>query len=173
MAAITNGLALTGLRPFCSTFLAFADYQKPSIRLSALMDLPVTYIYSHDSINVGQDGPTHQPIEQLAMLRSIPNMNVFRPADAHELVGCWNEILNNRKPNCLVVSRNPVDLLKTTDANKVKYGAYIVKQEQVKLDGIIIATGSEVQTACHLSNELFKQDNLDLRVVSMPSMELF
>ena len=100
-------------------------------------------------------------------------MNVFRPADAHELVGCWNEILNNRKPNCLVVSRNPVDLLKTTDANKVKYGAYIVKQEQVKLDGIIIATGSEVQTACHLSNELFKQDNLDLRVVSMPSMELF
>lgn len=173
MAAIMNGLALAGFRPFGSTFLTFSDYQKPAIRLSSLMDLPVTYIYTHDTINIGQDGPTHQPIEHLTMLRTIPNMRVFRPSDANELIGCWNEILNNRKPNCLVVSRNKVDLLPTTDANKVKFGAYVVRKEKNNLDGIFIATGSEVGTAYRLANELYEKNNFDIRVVSMPSMELY
>ncbi|MDD2181253.1 MAG: transketolase [Bacilli bacterium] len=173
MGAMLNGLALSGFRPFGSTFLTFADYQKPAIRLSALMDLPVTYIYSHDSINIGQDGPTHQPIEQLAMLRSIPNMNVYRPADAHELVGCWHEILNNRKPSCLVVSRNPVELLKTTKAEEVKNGAYLVLGNPIKMDAVIIATGSEVSTAIYISIDLYKEFGIECNVVSMPSMELF
>lgn len=173
MGAILNGLALVGFRPFGSTFLSFADYQKPALRLSALMNLPVTYIYSHDSISVGQDGPTHQPVEQLAMLRSIPNLNVFKPADAHELVGCWHEIINNNQPNCLVVARNPVSLMETTNLNQVKYGAYIVKHEPEKLDGILIATGNVVQIAFYLANDLFKENNLNFRVVSMPCMELF
>ncbi len=173
LAAILNGLALVGFRPFGSTFLSFADYQKPAIRLSALMDLPVIYIYSHDSISIGQDGPTHQPIEQLAMLRSIPNLFLFRPADAHELIGCWHQILNRKKPSCLVVSRNPVRLMETTDATLVKYGAYIVKREQGKGDGILLTTGSTVQIAFYLANDLKKDHNLDLRVVSMPSRELF
>ncbi len=173
MAAILNGLALTGFRPFGSTFLSFADYQKPSIRLSALMNLPVTYIYTHDSISIGPDGPTHQPIEQLAMLRSTPDVNVFRPADAKELVGCWHEILNNKGTNCLIASRNHVEILRTTDPSRVKYGAYVVKAERERLDGIIIATGSEVRTSYNIAVEIYETHNIDLRVVSMPSMELF
>ncbi len=173
MGAISNGLAATGFRPFCSTFLSFADYVKPAIRMSALMNLPVTYIFSHDSINIGADGPTHQPIEQLAMLRSIPNMQVFRPADGNELVGAWNEILNNQKPNCLILSRNPVELLKDTKSNKVKYGAYPVLEVESKMDAIIIATGSELQVAYYIALDLYKEHNIECRVVSMPSMELF
>lgn len=173
MGAILNGLALTGFRPFGSTFLVFADYMKPAIRLSALMKLPVTYIFTHDSVNLGEDGATHQPIEQLAMLRSIPNLKVYRPADAHEIVGCWNEILNNVSPSALILSRSDVNLLKETDCNQVKNGAYIVRHEINKLDGIIIATGSEVQTAYYIANELYNDKNIDIRVVSMPSMELY
>lgn len=173
MGAILNGLALTGFRPFGSTFLSFSDYLKPAMRMSSLMNLPVTYIFTHDSINVGSDGPTHEPIEQLAMLRSQPNLNVYRPADGHEIVGCWNEILNNNSPNALVLSRQETALIGSTSSDGVKYGAYIVKKENRNLHGIIIATGSEVQTALLAASQLYAKYKLDIRVVSMPCMELF
>lgn len=173
MGAILNGLALTGFKTFGSTFLSFADYVKPAIRLSSLMELPVNYIFTHDSINIGQDGPTHQPIEQLAMLRSIPNLNVFRPADSNEVVGCWNEMIKGNSTNALILSRQEGRNLRETDAFKVKYGAYIVRKEVRTLHGVIIATGSEVQTALQIANHLYAIVGLDLRVVSMPCQELF
>lgn len=174
MGAIVNGMALCNFSPFVSTFLSFSDYLKPAIRMSSLMHLPVTYIFSHDSISVGEDGPTHQPIEQLAMLRSIPNLSVFRPCDAHELVGSWNYILNHQdNPYALVLSRSDVPLLNETNANYVPYGAYMIRQEIDNLDGVLIATGTEVNMAYHLAYELYKNNRIDLRVVSMPCMELF
>lgn len=173
MGAILNGLALSGLRPFGSTFLVFSDYIKPAIRMSALMNLPVTYIFTHDAINVGQDGPTHEPIEQLAMLRSIPNHYVFRPADGKEIVGAWNWILNSRKPSSLALSRVETNQIATSSPNGVLHGGYIVKKENQALHGILIATGSEVATAIQLSEELYRLCGLDLRVVSMPCRELF
>jgi transketolase len=172
MGAILNGLSLSGLRVFGSTFLTFADYMKPAIRLSAIMNLPVTYVFTHDSINIGSDGPTHQPIEQLAMLRSIPNLRVYRPADAKEVVGCWQTILSSKKPSAIILSRNEVELNKGTSIDEVSKGAYVVKKEKQRLGGIIIATGSEVQTATLVAEELYKK-GIDIRVVSMPSMELF
>lgn len=173
MGAILNGLALSGFRPFGSTFLAFSDYMKPEIRMSALMKLPVTYIFTHDSIGIGQDGPTHQPIEQLAMLRATPNLNVYRPADVKELIGCWNIILNtNDAPSALVVSKNPTAIIPATDAGMCGRGAYVVRREE-KLHGIIIATGSDVHMALVLANDLYNKYKLDLRVVSMPCMELY
>jgi transketolase len=139
-----------------------------------MMQLPVTYIFTHDSINVGQDGPTHQPIEQLAMLRSTPNLMVFRPADIKELVGCWNKILHDYKsPAALVISRNEVATLKNTDISLTEKGAYIVRKERENLHAVIIATGTEVQTALLIAEELYSTENLDIRVVSMPIMEEF
>lgn len=173
MGAILNGLALTGFRCFGSTFLSFADYLKPAMRMSSLMNLPVTYIFTHDSINVGADGPTHEPVEQLTMLRSQPNFNVYRPADAHEIVGCWNQMLNTDKPSALILSRQETLLIGSTNYEKVKYGGYIVRKEQGKLDGIIIATGSEVQTALLVVAQLYAKYKMDIRVVSMPCQELF
>ena len=174
MGAILNGLAVSNFRVFGSTFLAFADYLKPAMRMSALMNLPVTYIFSHDSINVGEDGPTHQPIEQLASLRCIPNLRVYRPADGHEIVGCWESILNDfTHPSALILSRNDVNLIPTTNNLNVSKGAYIVRKEQENLHAIIIATGTEVHTAIYIANDLYKEFKLDIRVVSMPSMELF
>ena len=173
MGAIINGLALTGFRPFGSTFLVFADYLKPAMRMSALMDLPVTYIFSHDAINIGQDGPTHQPIEQLAMLRSTPNLRVFRPADPNELLGCWNTILHASKPSCLILSRIDVINLPITKSEEVIRGGYIVRKEQEHIHGILIATGTELHTALYIAKELYSSYKLDIRVVSMPCMELF
>lgn len=173
MGAILNGLALTGFRSFGSTFLSFSDYLKPAIRMSSLMNLPVTYIFTHDSINVGQDGPTHEPVEQLTMLRAQPNLNVYRPADAHEIIGCWGQILNCNNPNALILSRQETVLIGSTNADKVKYGGYIVKKENRYLHGIIIATGSEVQTALLVAAQLQTKYQLDIRVVSMPCLELF
>lgn len=173
MGAILNGLALTGFRSFGSTFLSFSDYLKPAIRMSSLMNLPVTYIFTHDSINVGQDGPTHEPVEQLTMLRAQPNLNVYRPADAHEIIGCWGQILNCNNPNALILSRQETVLIGSTNADKVKYGGYIVKKENRYLHGIIIATGSEVQTALLVAAQLQTKYKLDIRVVSMPCLELF
>ena len=174
MGAILNGLALCNFLPYGSTFLSFSDYLKPAIRLSALMKLPVTYIFSHDSIFVGEDGPTHQPIEQLAMLRSIPNLRVFRPCDAHELIGCWNVILNDTsKPNALILSRGEVPLLASTAADNAAMGGYVVKKEENTFDGVIIATGTEVNLAIHIAIELYKNNKIDLRVVSMPCQEIF
>ncbi|MFA7515278.1 MAG: transketolase [Bacilli bacterium] len=172
MGAILNGISLSGMRSFGSTFLSFSDYLKPAIRLACLMNLPVTYIFTHDSINIGHDGPTHQPIEQLAMLRSIPNLDVYRPADAKEVVGSWHLILKNNNPSALILSRADINIQKGTSIEGVAKGAYIVKEEQERLDGIIIATGAEVELANLVSEELAKR-GLDVRVVSMPIMSLF
>lgn len=172
MGAFINGMAAAGLRPFCSCFLSFADYLKPSLRMSALMNLPSTYIFTHDSINIGEDGPTHQPIEQLPMLRSIPNFYTYRPCDANEIIGSWHSILNNDKPSALVLSRSKCKNLDTTDALSVKKGAYIVRKEKKKLFAIIIATGSEVSLAIDIAEKLSKK-GMEIRVVSMPCMRLF
>lgn len=174
MGAILNGMALSNMKPFGSTFLAFSDYVKPAIRMSALMKLPVTYIFSHDSFLVGQDGPTHQPIEQISALRNIPNLKVYRPCDRNELIGVWNEIVNTyHNPSVLLLSRTEVEQFENTSSKDVAMGAYILRKEQEKLDGIIIATGTEVQVAYHLANILFQENHMDLRVVSMPCMENF
>jgi transketolase len=172
MGAILNGFALSGFRVFGGTFLAFADYLKPAIRMSALMNLPVTYIFTHDAINIGPDGPTHQPIEQLAMLRSTPNLDVYRPADAREIVGTWDAILKSTKPSVIALSRNEAHLLKESSMSEVNKGAYIVRKEVLRLTGIIIATGSEVQLAISVAEELYK-NGVDLRVISMPCVEKF
>ena len=172
MAAIANGIALTGLTPFVSTFLAFSDYLKPGLRLSALMDLPVIYIFSHDSISVGEDGPTHEPIEQLISLRATPNIDVYRPADANEVIGSYKAILNNRKPAALILGRNKVRIEEDTSAKEVEKGAYIVKKEFNKLDATIIATGEEVELALDVYNVLIEK-GYGIRIVSMPSIEVF
>jgi transketolase len=172
MGAILNGLAVSGFYPFGSTFLSFSDYLKPALRLTALMDLPVTYIFTHDSVDIGQDGPTHQPIEQLAMLRSIPNLNVYRPADANEVVGVWKDILDKKKPSAIVLGRNDVNLQNGTKAEDVSKGGYIVSKEERYPMGIIIATGAEVQLANLIKNEL-KKKGIDIRVISMPCVENF
>lgn len=172
MGAILNGMALSNLKVFGSTFLAFSDYLKPAIRMSALMNLPVTYIFTHDSIYVGEDGPTHEPVEQLTMLRTIPNFTTFRPADINEIMGSWEYILKNNCPTALVISKEERSKQKNTNAKFVKYGAYMVRKEKYYLDGIIIATGQELEMAMDISRELFTL-GIDTRVVSMPSMELF
>lgn len=172
MAAIANGLALSGYRPFVSTYLAFSDYLKPALRLSSIMNLPVTYIFTHDSVTVGQDGKTHQAVEQLVMLRSTPNLDVFRPSDANEVIGSYKTIFESNKPACLILSRNKTSLLETTSIPLTAKGAYIVCQEERKLDGIIIASGEEVDLAIDVSSAL-KEKGYDLRVISMVSMERY
>ena len=128
MGAIMNGLALTNFRPFGSTFLTFSDYLKPSLRNSSIMKLPVTYIFSHDEVTVGGDGVTHEPVEQLGMLRSIPNLDVYRPCDYKELIGVWNLILKNKKPSALVISKEPTESYKFTSTMEVSYGAYVISE---------------------------------------------
>lgn len=174
MGAILNGLALTNFQVFGSTFLTFSDYLKPAIRMSSLMKLPVIYLLSHDSIEIGSDGPTHQPVEQLAMLRSEPNLNVYRPCDGKELLGCWNHILKEKeKPSALILSKVEVEQLATTSSEEVAKGAYVVRKENQYLHGILIATGNQVHTALRIATKLYEREKLDLRVVSMPCMELF
>lgn len=173
MGAILNGIALSNFKPFGSTFLVFSDYLKPAIRLACLMKLPVTYIFTHDSISIGEDGPTHQPVEQLASLRAIPNLNVFRPADMNELIGSWNYIINSQEPNALILSKQEFTPIATTDKEQIIKGAYVVRKETGRLNGIIIATGSELYTALDIANQLYEEKRLDIRVISMPSMELF
>jgi transketolase len=172
MGAISNGLALTNFSPVASTFLIFSDYLKPALRLSVIMDLPVTYLFTHDSINIGSDGATHQPIEQLAMLRATPNLNVIRPADANELIGAWKYILEHKKPSALVVSKIKVDKIATSNLD-ISSGGYIISPEKQVLHGIIIATGTEVHSALKVQQELYEKEKVDLRVISMPSLDLF
>ena len=172
MAAIANGLALAGYRPFVSTFLSFSDYLKPALRLSVLMNLAVTYIFTHDSISIGQDGPTHQPVEQLVSLRATPNLEVFRPADSNEVIGSFKTIFENNKPSCLILGRDKIKILETTSISATSKGAYIVHNEERKLDGIIIATGEEVTLALSVM-KLLKEKGYDLRVISMPSIERY
>lgn len=172
MGAIANGIALTGLTPFASTFLSFSDYLKPAIRMSALMDLPVIYVFTHDSITVGEDGPTHQPVEQLIALRSIPNLDVYRPADSNETIGAYKAIFENRRPAALVLGRNKVDINEFTNINETMKGAYILEKEHKKMDALIITSGEEIPLASKVKKEL-ESKGYDLRIVSMPSQEVF
>ena len=174
MAAVANGLALHGgLRPYVATFFVFSDYTKPMLRLASLMKLPVTYVFTHDSIGVGEDGPTHEPIEQLAMLRAQPNVNVFRPADANETAAGWLVAATSTEtPTVLVLSRQNLPQLPGSGKDALK-GAYIVSpSEKETPDAILIASGSEVALAVD-AQALLKAEGVDARVVSMPCMELF
>lgn len=172
MGSIMNGLALTNIRSYGSTFLAFADYMKPAMRMSAMMNLPVTYIFTHDSIRVGEDGATHQPIEQLGMLRSIPNFSVYRPCDYKELIGSWTNILKEGKSCALVLPRGHLETMKHTNPDKVYRGGYIISEVKTRLDIIIIATGSEVSLAMKIKEELLR-NYIEARVVTMPNLNLF
>lgn len=174
MTAITNGIALHGgLRPFAATFFVFSDYTKPMARLSSLMKLPVTYIFTHDSIGVGEDGPTHEPIEQLAALRSLPNFTVFRPCDKVETSAAWMYAATSKEtPTALVLTRQNLPQMPGSSKDALKGGYIIDDSYKAVPDAIIIASGSEVSLAVEAKAELAKKD-IDVRVVSMPSMELF
>ena len=176
MAAAMNGLALYGgLIPYGGTFLIFSDYCKPAIRLSALMGLKVIYIFSHDSIGLGEDGPTHQPIEQLSGLRSIPNLNVFRPADINETLECWELALQSKNtPSAIALSRQKLPYVNSnlSKENRSSFGAYQVNITSHDYKLIIIASGSEVEVAMESQKKL-KEININSKVVSMPCQELF
>lgn len=173
MSGIANGLALHGLRPFVSTFFVFSDYTKPMARLSALMKLPVIYVFTHDSIGVGEDGPTHEPIEQLAMLRAMPNLYVFRPADSMETAAAWYYAVTSQSaPTALVLTRQNLPQLSGSSREALK-GAYILEEsKKEKPDAILIASGSEVYLAVK-AKEMLAKEGIDVRVVSMPSMDVF
>ena len=174
MGTVLNGMALHGgLRVYGGTFFVFSDYLKAAVRLSALQGLPVTYVLTHDSIAVGEDGPTHEPIEHLAGLRAIPNLNVFRPADARETQAAWYLAAKSKTtPTALVLSRQNLTVEEGTDFNKVAKGAYVVYENAADFDTILIATGSEVNLAVSAAKELASQ-GVKVRVVSMPSTDVF
>ena len=176
MGAILNGIALHGLaKPFAGTFLVFSDYMRGAVRLSALMNLPVTYVWSHDSIGLGEDGPTHQPVEHLASLRAIPNFAVVRPADANEVSVAWREIINRAKPVGLALSRQnlPVfDRTKYSSADGLAKGAYVMHDTSQDFAVILIATGSEVSLAAKVQEKLFAE-GIESRLVSAPCLEWF
>lgn len=173
MAAIGNGLALHGLRPYVSTFFVFSDYTKPMARLAALMHLPVTYVFTHDSIGVGEDGPTHEPVEQLAMLRAMPNFNVFRPADATETAAAWYYAATAvDAPTALVLTRQNLPQLAGSGKQALK-GGYILEDSKKELpDAILMASGSEVSLAVE-AKKVLADEGIDVRVVSIPSMDVF
>ena len=177
MGAIVNGLSLSKIRPYGATFLIFSDYMKPAIRLSALMEIPAIWIFTHDSIGVGEDGPTHQPIEQLASLRAIPGLITLRPADANEVVEAWRVIMQLRhEPVALVLTRQPLptfDRSKVAAASGVARGAYVLADSgQGTPEVLLLATGSEV-SLCLDAKEQLERDGVRARVVSMPSWEIF
>jgi len=176
MSGIMNGLALhSSFIPYGGTFLIFSDYCKPSIRLSALMEQRVIYVMTHDSIGLGEDGPTHQPIEQLSGLRSIPNLNVFRPADRMETVECWEHALKSSKtPSVLSLTRQNLEPIrkKYSNTNKCSYGAYEILRTNKKIQLTILASGSEVNLAIETSHKLAK-DKIYSKVISMPCQDLF
>lgn len=174
MTGIANGIALyDGIKNYVSTFFVFSDFMKPMARISALAGLPVIYVLTHDSIGVGEDGPTHEPVEQLVMFRSIPNFNVFRPADEIETLAAWYSAITSRNtPTAIVCSRQSLPLIEGTGKDALK-GGYIVLDSKKEIpDAIIIATGSEVSISLDAANKL-KEEGIDVRVVSMPCMELF
>jgi len=176
MGGIVNGMAISGIRAYGSGFLIFSDYMRASIRLSALMDIPSMWIFTHDSIGVGEDGPTHQPIEQVMSLRAIPRLNVMRPADANEVSECWRAMLQHKEePHVLVLSRQPLptfDRTKYASAAGVAKGAYIMADSDGTPEVILMGTGSEVQL-CIDAYEQLKKDGIKARVVSMPCWEAF
>ncbi len=172
MGAILNGMALSGLRPFGSTFLVFSDYMRPAIRMSSLMNLPVLYIFTHDSITVGEDGATHEPIEQLASLELIPNLYIYRPFDVNELLSCYRDILQNKRPAVLVLPRDNKAISELTKNNKIEDGAYILKKEETDDFVTLLANGEELGLAMGVSDEL-NALNIDTRIVSIPCMQNF
>jgi transketolase len=177
MGSICNGLALSALRPYGSGFLIFSDYMKPPIRLSAIMEVPVIYIFTHDSIGVGEDGPTHQPIEQLAALRSIPGMIVIRPGDANEVAEAWRYVMPlQEQPACLILSRQALptlDRTKYAPAAGLMHGAYVLADPpEGEPEVILMATGSELSLVVGAYETLTKE-GIRARVVSFPSWELF
>jgi transketolase len=175
MGGIISGMFLhNGLRPYGGTFLVFADYMRPAIRVASLMKLPIIYVFTHDSIAVGEDGPTHQPIEQLASLRAIPGLTVIRPADASETAQAWRHAVKNTTgPVALILSRQKLPVLPPEPMeNGLKDGAYVLADCPGKPDIILIATGSEVHITLDAQKRL-ALENIAARVVSMPSWELF
>jgi transketolase len=173
MGAIVNGMTLHNLKAFSGGFFVFSDYMKPAIRLSALMGLPATFIFTHDSVAVGEDGPTHEPVEQLAMFRTIPNLNTFRPANANETRYAMRYAISSKdKPSVIVLTRQDTTVTHKTTYEEFKTGAYIAKDID-NFEAIIIATGSEVELAINVQEQLKNVHNIYVRVVSMPSVELF
>lgn len=174
MGAIVNGMIYHGgLKAFGSGFFVFSDYMKPALRLAALSQIPSIFIFTHDSIAVGEDGPTHQPIEQLVGLRSIPNFNVVRPADKNETIAAYMQAFNSTKtPHSIILTRQNLPTLKTSNVEGALKGGYIIYEEKGDLDGTIIATGSEVGLAIAVA-KMLEKDNIFIRVVSMPSMFTF
>ncbi len=175
MSAIMNGLALHGgFIPFAGTFLVFSDYARNAVRLSAMMKQRVIYVYTHDSIGLGEDGPTHQPIEHATMLRITPGLTVWRPCDAVETAVAWRQAIIHRGPSCLLLTRQNVPHMQRDDLmlRNITRGGYVLTSAETKVDAIIIATGSEVSLAMAASEQLLSQD-IHLRVVSMPSCEIF
>jgi transketolase len=173
MGAILNGIALGGLtRPFGGTFLVFSDYMRASVRLAALMQIPVTYVWTHDSVGLGEDGPTHQPVEHLAALRAIPGLDVIRPADANETAECWAEVLRDRQPAGLALTRQNVPTLPAADVVDAGRGGYVLADADGTPDVILLASGSEVHVAL-AARETLQSEGIATRVVSMPCMEWF
>jgi transketolase len=177
MAAISNGMVLCKIRTFASTFFIFTDYCKPAIRLSAIMEVPVIYIFTHDSIGVGEDGPTHQPIEHLIALRAVPGLVLIRPADANEVIEAWRVIMQLKKePAVLVLTRQAlptIDRSKYAAASGVAKGAYVIAEAQGgKPEALLMATGSEV-SLCLAAHETLASQGIKVRVVSMPSWDIF
>ena len=170
MGTIVNGMALHGgLRPYGASFFVFSDYMRPAIRLSALMDIPAIWVFTHESVFLGEDGPTHQPIEHLASMRAMPNMSVFRPADAGEMVEAWQTVLNQRSPAIILGTRQGIPVLdRSGREGGVARGAYVLRDGT---DAVVIATGSEVSVALAAAAAL--EDTFSVRVVSMPCVELF
>jgi transketolase len=172
MAAIVNGLQLHGgLQAYCATFFVFSDYCKPAMRLSALMKLPVTYIMTHDSIGVGEDGPTHQPVEQLIMLRSIPGIKVYRPADGKETSAAWVSALSGQEPTVLVLTRQNLPQYANSGKEALK-GGYVLEDCEGTPDVLLIGTGSEVEL-CVKAKAVLAEQGVKARVVSMPCIEEF
>lgn len=173
MGSILNGLALCGFRVYGSTFLAFSTYLFPAIRMAAMLNLPIIYIFTHDSISLGEDGTTHMPIEQLTQLRAIPNVEVYRPADANEVIGTYKTVLKKSKGvSVICLSKTDLPILENAKANEIQNGAYVLKDSNRKMDGIIISTGEEVHSALEVAKRL-EIKGIDVRVVSMPCMERY
>ena len=170
MAGILNGLALAGLRPFGSTFLTFSDYMKPSIRMSALMNLPILYIFTHDSFTVGEDGPTHHPIEQLLSLELIPNLKVYRPCDFNELIGCYQEIFQNTNPSALILPRDNKEISDLTKTSGIKEGIYLIKDTEYPDYINLLANGEELGLVLKVSTNL-ETIGIHTKVYSCPCMK--
>jgi transketolase len=177
MGALLNGMAVYGgVIPFGATFLIFSDYMRPAIRLAALMKQKVIYVFTHDSIGLGEDGPTHQPIEQIASLRAIPNLTVIRPADANETIEAWNYAISHKGgPVALILTRQKlavIDQTKYASAKGLQKGAYVVKDSMQKPDLLLIATGSEILLSINAAERL-EAEGKSVRVISFPSWEIF